>query len=248
MPHPALLATDHRPWPLPDRSWALTMDWEDLLFLHWRVPGDSLQPHLPAGVEVETFDGTAWLGVVPFRMARTRLRGLPRVPTAHAFPELNVRTYVRCAGRSGVWFFSLDAHSRLAVAGARAAFLLPYRYARMHCARRADEVVFASERRDPAGPPARFAARWRATGEHRTAAPGTLEHWLAERYCMFVGDRGRVRCGEIAHAPWHLAPAAVELGACAVTQQLGLDLSGPPASALAALPQTVAGFFLRRWP
>ena len=248
MPHAALLATDHRPWPLPDRPWVLTMDWEDLLFLHWRVPGEVLQAHLPEGVEVETFDGSAWLGVVPFRLARTRFRWLPRLPSAHAFPELNVRTYVRCAGRSGVWFFSLDAHSRLAVAGARATFRLPYFTARMRCERRGDDVDYASERMDGRGPPASFCARWRAVGEYATAAPGTLEHFLSERYCMFVAGRGRVSCGEIAHAPWQLAPATVELAACDMTRELGLELRDPPASALAARPQTVAAFGLQPWP
>jgi uncharacterized protein YqjF (DUF2071 family) len=208
-----------------------------------------VQRLLPAGVEVETFDGSAWLGVVPFRMVRTRWRWLPRLPTAHRFPELNVRTYVRCAGRAGVWFFSLDAHSRLAVAGARATFGLPYRYARMRCERAGDEVVFASERRDAAAPPAHFRARWRAVGGHRRAAPGTLEQFLGERYCMFVAGRGGgVHCGEVAHAPWHLAPAAVDLDACDMTRGLGLDLHEPPASVLAARSLTVAGFRLQPWP
>jgi len=248
MPHAALLATDHRPWPLPKRPWVMTMDWEDLLFLHWRVAAAALQRHLPPAVEVETFDGSAWLGVVPFRMARTRFRWLPPVPTAHRFPELNVRTYVRCAGRPGVWFFSLDAQSQLAVAGARATFGLPYRYARMRWERSGDEVSFASERRDRAGGEARFRARWKAVGEHQPAASGSLEHFLTERYCMFVAGKNGVQCGEIAHAPWQLAPAAVDLDECDVTQQLGLDLREPPASVRAALPQTVAGFRLTQWP
>ena len=91
------------------------MGWHDLLFLHWRVPAASLRAHLPPELELETFDGDAWLGVVPFRMVDTRFRWLPRVPTAHTFPELNLRTYVRAGGRSGVWFWSLDETSRLAI-------------------------------------------------------------------------------------------------------------------------------------
>src|ERR1041384_4639793 len=105
--HPALQHAGHRPGPPPRAPWLLTMDWEDLVFLHWPVARQRLQPLLPPAGEVEEFAGSAWVGGVPVRMARTRLRCLP-LPGAHAFPELNVRTYVRAAGRPGVWFFSLD--------------------------------------------------------------------------------------------------------------------------------------------
>ncbi len=242
MVHPALLTTAHRPWPLPARPWVMTMDWEDLLFLHWRVPAAALQRHLPAGVEVDTFEGSAWLGVVPFRMARTRVRWLPAMPTARDFPELNLRTYVRVGGRPGVWFFSLDATSRLAVAGARATFGLPYFRARMRCERVGEEIVYASERIDRRGPPATFSGRWRPIGAHRPAAVGSLEHFLTERYCLFAVRRAVVLCGEIAHAPWQLAPAEVQIDVCDMTQLLGLSLEGPPVSALAAAPLLVAAF------
>ena len=109
------------------------MDWVDLLFLHWPVDTAALRPHVPAELELETFDGAAWVGVVPFRMARTRARFAPPVPTARDFPELNVRTYVRRRGEGGVWFFSLDAASRMAVEVARRWFGLPYFRARMAC-------------------------------------------------------------------------------------------------------------------
>ena len=175
MTHPALLDTRHRPWPLPARAWSLTMRWEELLFLHWPVAAAALRPHLPPGLELELFDGTAWLGVVPFRMARTRCRWLPPMPTAHTFPELNLRTYVRGGGRSGVWFFSLDAASRLAVEGARLGFGLPYFAARMACARDGERVRYRSERTDARGPAAVFRGEWRAMGPFAPARPGTLE-------------------------------------------------------------------------
>src|SRR5262245_32187842 len=219
------------------------MDWEDLVFLHWPVAAAALQPLLPAGVEVEQFDGSAWLGVVPFRMARTRLRWLPPLPTAHAFPELNVRTYVRCGDRAGVWFFSLDACSRLAVLGARALFRLPYFVATMQCERHNGSLVYASGRRDPRAPGAVFVARCRRNGAPATAPAGSLLHFLTERYCLFTanGD-GRPRCVEIAHAPWRLSPAAVELGTCDMTRLLGIDLPASPPYALMAEPQTVVAW------
>lgn len=225
------------------------MDWQDLLFLHWPVAAAALQRHLPVGVEVETFDGLGWLGIVPFRMARTRFRWLPPLPSAHTFPELNVRTYVRAGGRSGVWFFSLDAASRLTVAGARATFGLPYLHARMRCERGGSRVQFASDRLDRRAPAATFGASWPLAGGAAVApAAGTLEHFLVERYCLFAVRRGRLVCGEIAHAPWRLSSVPVDLGACDMTRLLGLPLQEAPASTLAAEPLRVAAYRPLPWP
>jgi hypothetical protein len=224
------------------------MRWEELLFLHWPVSPDALRPHLPPGVELETFDGRAWLGVVPFRMAATRFRWLPRMPSAHRFAELNLRTYVRAGDRSGVWFFSLDAASRLAVEGARIGFGLPYFMARMRCERDGPEIVYASERTDARGPTARFAGRWRAEGPTATATPGTLEHFLVERYALFAMRRGQLVCGDIAHRPWSLARAHVQLDVCDMTRLVGVELRGAPSSALSAEPVVVAAWSPVRWP
>ncbi len=223
------------------------MDWEDLLFLHWPVEAAVLQRLLPAGLEVETLAGSAWLGVVPFRMARTRFRWLPPLPTAHAFPELNVRTYVRAGERSGVWFFSLDAASRIAVAGARTIFGLPYFTARMQCERRADGVHFASERSDRRAPAARFVASWVAVGPSAPAGRGTLEHFLVERYCLFAMRRGQLVCSDVAHTPWCLARASARLETCDMTALLGCPLAGEPVSVLAANAQRVAAYWPRAW-
>jgi len=242
MSHPALRETEHRPWPLPARPWVLTMAWQDLLFLHWPVPAAWLQPHLPPGLELELFDGSAWLGVVPFRMAATRPRWLPPVPTTSHFPELNLRTYVRVGDRPGVWFFSLDAASRLAVFGARISFGLPYFHARMATSRAGDWLEFTSERRDRRAPPATFAARWRALGEPAVAPRGSLEQWLVERYCLYAWRRGRLVRGEIAHLPWRLSPADLELRQNDMTQLLGARLLGAPASVLAASDLVVAAY------
>lgn len=242
--HPALREVEHRPWPLPRGPWGLTMDWEDLLFLHWPVAPARLAAHLPPGLELETFDGQAWLGVVPFRMARTRWRLLPPLPGARDFPELNLRTYVRAGGKSGVWFFSLDAASRLAVEGARASFGLPYFAARMQATRRGDELIYSSERTDRRAPPASFAARWRAQEAPFEARTRPLERFLTERYCLYALRGGRLLRGEIAHAPWRVARAELALERCTMTSLLGLELTGPPASALVAEPVRVAAW----WP
>lgn len=240
MSHSALNTLSHRPWPIPDRRWSLTMRWEDLLFLHWPVDPELIRPHLPDDLELDTFDGKAWLGVVPFVMAGTRFRWLPPVPTANMFPECNLRTYVRHkhgsvhSGRPGVWFFSLDAQSRLAVAGARIGFGLPYFYADMSCQQIDDRTHYKSVRRQPRGPGATFEASWSKVGAAKAAAASTLEHFLVERYCLYAQHRGHLVCGEIAHEPWQLSPVDLDLQSNDLTRSLNLQLVGPPVSALAA--------------
>lgn len=240
--HEALTDVSHLPVPPPARAWSITMRWEELLFLHWRAPAEVLQRHLPSGLTIDTRDGSAWLGVVPFRMAATRFRLLPRIPTSHTFPELNLRTYVRHGDRAGVWFFSLDAASRLAVEGARWSFGLPYFQARMQCQRQGETVHYQHERRDRRGPAAAFMADWRAVGASQRSAPGTPEHFLTERYCLFAVRRGRLLRGDIAHRPWQLAPAEVALANCDLTRLIDLSLAGPPESALVAQPVEVAAW------
>jgi len=243
MPHPALAAVDHRPFPLPREPWVISMQWTDLAFLHWPVPKDALQRLVPRGVEVETFDGDAWLGIVPFCMRKTRIRGLPPLPYATDFPELNVRTYVRVGDKPGVWFFSLDAKSRLAVAGARATFGLPYFRAEMEVEQRGLLTSYVSRRIDDRAPPARFAAGYCSGGASRPAKPGTLEQFLVERYCLYAQGRdGSLRCGEIAHAPWQLQSASVQLGVCDMTRLLGFALPDCAPFALCAEPVEVVAW------
>jgi uncharacterized protein YqjF (DUF2071 family) len=176
-------------------------------------------------------------------MCGVRLRWLPPCPGAGAFPELNVRTYARYLGRPGVWFFSLDAGSRLAVRGARALFSLPYFDARMRCERQGGEVHYRSERAHRGAPPAALHARWRLPATVAPPPPGTPAHWFVERHRMYVPARGGgVRTGHVAHAPWQVAPAAVELLLCDMTRRCGFPLGGPPAFAHAAAPLRVVGW------
>jgi len=186
--------------------------WEGLLFAHWRVPLAAVRALVPPGLEVDTFDGSAWLGITPFRVDALRLRGLPPAPLVSRFLELNVRTYVTKGAKPGIWFFSLDAASRLAVEGARRAYRLPYHQARMRAERRGSWVDYESTRLGSARPFV-FSGRYRPTGEPARARAGSLEYFLAERYCLYAEDGGRVRRAEIHHPPWPLQPAeaAIEL-------------------------------------
>ena len=111
---------------LRSRPWVMQQRWHDLLFAHWPIDAQSVRALIPPALELDTYDGQAWLGVIPFSMSGVHMRGMPPLPTTRAFAELNVRTYVKYGGRSGVWFFSLDAASTLAVIGARLGAHLPY--------------------------------------------------------------------------------------------------------------------------
>src|SRR5208282_4724920 len=145
-----LIRTPHRPRPLPSGPWRMTQRWNDLLFAHWPVATAAIGALLPEGLETDTFQGTAWLGVVPFWMDRIKVRGVPPIPGARSFPELNLRTYVRDqeTGSTGVYFFSLDASNLLAVMAGRMFYQLPYHWAEMRLEQRTErEFTFASRRR-----------------------------------------------------------------------------------------------------
>jgi uncharacterized protein YqjF (DUF2071 family) len=207
----------------------MAMQWHDLLFAHWPVRPERLAPLIVPGLELQTFDGWAWLAVVPFRMAGTRPRGAPPPPLAGAFPELNVRTYVTHSGKPGVWFFSLDAASRAAVEVARLVYHLPYVHAAMRCDHEGEGITYTSRRHEGDPRPAAFAGRYGPTGPAYAAAPGTLEHWLTERYCLYAANkRGRLWRGEIDHVRWPLQPAEAEITRNSMTAPLGVNLEGAP--------------------
>lgn len=188
----------HRPWPLPRRGWVMGQTWEDLLFAHWRVSTEEVRTHVPHQLEVDEHDGSAWLGITPMLLTGLRLRGLPPLPGVSTFPELNVRTYVTRDSKPGLWFFSLDAGSTLAVEAAKRFYKLPYTRAQMRYER--DEFVHHESARAGAA----FSGSYRGTGDLFHAEPGSLEAFLVERYCLYTEDGGRVYRAETHHAPWHL--------------------------------------------
>jgi uncharacterized protein len=219
--------TDHRPWPVPASPWVGAMTWIDLLFMHWRVPESHLRPLVPAALPIDTFDGSAWVGVVPFLMSGTRPRGVPPIPGLSRFAELNVRTYTTLGGKPGVYFFSLDAENYLAVMAARKLVNLPYYHAEM--SRRTSEgyrVEYHSQRVHKNAPAAAFDATYWPLGEPRTAAPRPLESFLVERYCLYTVDHsGKPSRLEIHHAPWPLQPAECETRVNTMAAAAGITLA-----------------------
>ena len=224
--HSSLGHTDHRPWPVPAGPWIMAMTWRNLLFMHWPIAPDVMRRLVPPPFEVDTFDGSAWLGIVPLMMHDVRGRCSPAIPGVSRFPELNVRTYVRVKDRPGVYFFSLDAHQPLAVAMARRFFHLPYYRAAMCCEPASrGEVYYRSARTHPGSGDARFEARYQPVGTARTAVNGALDHFLTERYRLYTTNcQGELRYGEIHHSPWRLRGADVEIRCNTMTAPLGLKL------------------------
>jgi uncharacterized protein YqjF (DUF2071 family) len=215
---------------MPGGSGLIFQRWLDLLFAHWPIPADEIVPLIPPGLTLETYAGTAWLGIVPFRMSHLRPRGLPAVPWLSYFPELNVRTYVRVDDRPGVFFFSLDAGNPIAVALARTFFHLPYFRAQMEVRYGNRETVhYTSHRTHRHAPAASLVGSYRPLGPIYRAAAGSFEYWLTERYALYSVDRqGRIYRGEIHHQPWPLQPAEAEFTTNSIAAASGLTLPDQP--------------------
>ncbi|MDQ5858700.1 MAG: DUF2071 domain-containing protein [Acidobacteriota bacterium] len=207
-------------------SYAMFQRWERLLFAHWRVQALVLAPGLPSGLSLDLYDGEAWVAVTPFEITRLRLRGLPPLPGASRFPELNVRTYVTAGGKPGVWFFSLDAASAIAVFSARRLYHLPYFHARMACVRQGETVSYRSDRTGETR--AEFLADYAPLGEPFRAGPGSLEEWLTARYRLYASDGRTLFRAEIEHEPWTLRRARAEIFRNTMADSAGIALAGEP--------------------
>jgi uncharacterized protein len=205
----ALDETDHRPWPVPARPWVMAQTWDDLLFAHWRVDADAVGRHVPNGLEVQEHDGSAWLGVVPFVLVDLRARGTFPLPVVSSFRELNVRTCVTDGEKPGVWFFSLDASSQLAVAAARRLYKLPYFLAEISVERHRGRFLYECVRDERTA----FSGAYNPAGDVFEARPDSLEHFLMERYCLYAAQGGALYRAEIHHRPWPLqsAEATIDL-------------------------------------
>ena len=213
----------HRPWPMPAAPWVMTQTWHDLLFAHWPLAPEQLAGKVPPEFPLDLFDGQAWIGIVPFQMANVGPRGVPSLPWVSHFPELNVRTYVTIDERPGVYFFSLDAGSALAVRAARTFLNLPYYSASMRVQPSTDGVDYSSRRLDDRS--AVLTASYAATGPSFLAAKGSLEYFLTERYCLYNLDRrGAPYRLEIHHPPWPLQPAQARISENTMADVQGIAL------------------------
>ena len=200
--------------------------WHDLLFAHWPIPPEQLRPLVPSQLPIDTVNGQAWVGVVPFWMSGIRGRNLPPLPGLSSFPELNVRTYVSYKGKPGVYFFSLDAASRAAVWAARRFYHLPYFHATMIASEENGVIHYSSLRHEDS---AEFRAQYHPASAVRLRQKGSLEHWLTERYCLYSVHLNRVYRCEIHHQPWPLqdARATIERNSVVTAAQITLPDTAP---------------------
>lgn len=235
---------------MPSDAPDVHMNWANLLFLHWRVDPAVMRPLVPEPLELDLFDGSAWIALVPFRMEKTSFRGIPKLPGLANFFECNVRTYARYRGKSGVWFFSLDAQTLLPVLGGRRLWSLNYVYSKFNVSRtetegagEANVTDYRLTRRRGPWRPGHTHVTWRTGDPLPPSQPGSLEHFLTERYWLFtrrgrIGERngrhagprdaGRIMAGEVRHAPWPLRAAELLHLDDTLIAAAGVKVSGLP--------------------
>jgi hypothetical protein len=220
--HPSLLHREHRPWPLPRQRWRWQQAWSDLAFIHYPISPERLRPFIPRGLKIQQYEGSAWLGIVPFRMSGIAPRGFPKQLCLPEFPELNLRTYVEAAdGKAGVWFFSLDTTNWPLIFGGKYLYGLPYYRADMELKREGDWFACSSRRR---ATPAIFRGRYRPKGETFYAQSGSFAHWLTERYCLYAVSRDALFRTEVHHAPWPLFEGEAEIEECSIAEAAHLEI------------------------
>jgi len=228
--HDAGYEAAYRPWPLPRAPWVMAQTWQDVVFLHWPVPHDMLRAQIPRRLSLDLYSGQAWLSITPLFVTGLRPRGVVAMPGLSAFPETNVRTYVTRDGKPGVWFFSLDAGSALAVATARRLYRLPYYRAEFSIDRAPERLSYRYRRRDRRASPVEFAAEYRSLGDPLgPATAGTLAWWLTERYCLYASGRRHLYRAEIHHRPWPLESAEVQISRNTLVDHLVPGLPGAAA-------------------
>jgi uncharacterized protein YqjF (DUF2071 family) len=227
------------------RSIAMFQTWKYLLFLHWAVEPDFVQGTLPEGLQVDTFDGKAWIGIVPFHLGLLRAPMLPPLPGLSNFWELNLRTYALDRyGRPGVWFYSLDVRNHIAVLGARLGFGLPYRYAKITAAVTGRSVDFAAS----VGAAKRGVHyRYRPGPAQGEAVPGSLEFFLVERYRLFSVRSGKLLTGRIYHMPYRLNRPVVEQYDTRLYLSNGFPEPAGPPDHIVYSPRADCSIYMPEW-
>ena len=217
-----LFATAHRPWPAPMAPWIMTQRWNDLLFLHYSLPPEVIRPLVPDVLTLDTYKQRAWVSVTPFWINHLRPPGVPSLPWISHFSEINVRTYVSRDGKPGVYFFSLDASNLSAVWGARVFYRLPYWQAAVKVKGRGGPKIEYSTKRQHGPKPAELRCSYGPASRAFHAHPGSIEHFLCERYCLYAFSRKRLYRGEIHHLPWDLQEATVTVEENTMAQTAGI--------------------------
>ncbi|MGM7723666.1 YqjF family protein [Metabacillus sp. Hm71] len=202
----------HRPFPLPSKKYIMRQTWRNLLFLHWPIPLEKLRPYIPSALQVDTFNGSAWLGIILFVIEGIYPLGLSSVSLTPSFPEINVRTYVTCNGKPGIYFMSIDVENWASLKIAKNWYHLPYHSAEISFRKEGQTFHCHSIRKGNESAPISFMGKYVPVSEVYCPKEGTLDHWLTERYCMYSSKKGvNIFCGDIHHRPWPLQKAEVEV-------------------------------------
>ena len=231
----------HLPFPMPNRPFAISQEWRELTFMHWKVDPERLKPHLPDGLEIDLFDGEAYVGVIPFVMKNVRPRGLPSVLGISTFAEFNVRTYVIKDGQAGVFFLTLDAKSLVTCFYAPRAYGLPYRYAKANVKYEGESLQWRSRRSSDG---AELIGSTSNKGPLQSSDSNTLEHYFFERYCLYTEHQGCIRRAYVYHQPWSFTEAEVNLESNSLLESynMGLDALSPD------LIHYSQGLLVKTWP
>ncbi|KAA9031579.1 YqjF family protein [Niallia endozanthoxylica] len=201
-----------RPWPLPSKNWIMRQRWRNLLFSHWPIPPEILRRHIPSALEIDTYQGYAYLGVIVFVIEGIHPRGLSSISLTPVFPEVNLRTYVHYQGKPGVFFLSLDVEDWASYTIARRWYRLPYKKASILFQKDGETCICQSVRKGTIDPSISFGVKYEPTSELYFPKEGTLDYWLTERYCLFSTNNGsNIYSGEIHHQPWPLQKAEAEI-------------------------------------
>ncbi len=211
-----------------NRKWIMGQTWNDLLFAHYPVDIHELRKLLPDCLQVDTYDGQAWVSVVPFEMSDIHFRELSAIKYKKRFSELNVRTYVTFNGEPGIYFFSLDANSPLAVQLANLSYALPYLHADMEVAHSGSQIHFKSTRNDQRAADGSFDGQYAPAGEHFQTKKGSLAYWLTERYALFTVKGKKILKGAIFHEQWTLQQAQADFRVNNVAESAGITLPAEP--------------------
>ncbi|MFD0770574.1 YqjF family protein [Bacillus sp. CGMCC 1.60114] len=203
----------HRPFPISSKKWIMRQTWRNVFFLHWPIRPEALRPHIPAPLQMDTFDHYAWLGIVAFVMGGIYPRNFPFISITPRFSEVNVRTYVQYDGKPGVYFLSLDVQNWASYTIAKRWYRLPYYPAQISFQNEDKTIHCQSIRKGKINTQIAFNGSFIPSPEVNFANTGTIDHWLTERYCLYSADkRGNIYCGEIHHSPWPLQKIETEIG------------------------------------
>jgi uncharacterized protein YqjF (DUF2071 family) len=208
--------------------WLLFMTWRDLLFASWRIPVEALRSKVPPELELDTFDGSAWVTLVPMGVTDMHWRGIPPIPGMEGFRELNLRTYIKRNDRPGIYFLSIECPAAFSDWIARHFFGVPYFEAQIAAFSDGATFHFASERTAKNQPPAALFSTFRPATESFPPAPGSLASFLVERYCLYFVHGGEVYRGDIHHGEWKLHNAEAELDVNTITKAAGVELAAKP--------------------